>query len=627
VAESYDFQIDTLKFRAAISDKFPYARTTAPFRKEQFDAAATVGDQSLTGWWTRGQLSFHGGAGLKYYEVLDGDEVLNRFQSSDMVDVFEPGIVALSSAVGPLAAVVTGTTSAPIAVGPDIHPSGGTLLAAWVEFSSSTSWTLRRLSSGAVATVTPSQGSIAPYLAADSDYYYYVTNAPNAVEMAARGGTSGTQIYTHSTSILGLWAAKERLWVLDADGIVYALPPRPSSSTIIGSSHKVFSVVDGASSFDTWCFAAGPGPVYFGFKNRVYMVAVDDTGAVPALSTGIVVAQLPDGEAVLSMRFALGHLVLCTSMGLRAAVVQGDGSLIYGPLIAKGRGISKEMGTYGSGVYALLDDVEGEDPGVRLVRVDLEQLRPSGLVFAYSTYAAPLSYNMLSNNDTPGVSAGGGGVVVFGTDGTGAVLNRHERSGGERVTTGELLTGFHRFGTLEGKHFAGVKIRAEGTGGTVATYLLQQDGTETHLVTIDLATETGGEVSLVNNPPLEAAALRFVLSRDALDATNGPSLLGYQIKALPAPVRQRLLKWPLLMTDAYQDRYGVARGKRGGAWEAWQALENLEESDALVTYTDHRTGETGTAYIEQLELQTDTPSRGASSGFGGVGYVTLRKVG
>ncbi|MFP5369056.1 MAG: hypothetical protein ACLGIS_19980, partial [Actinomycetes bacterium] len=95
MAERYDFQIDNLKFRLATSTKYPYVRATAPFRKEQFDSAPTVGDQSLTGWWTRGQLSFHNGAGVKYYEILDGEVVLNRFEKSRDVSVFEAGEVRL----------------------------------------------------------------------------------------------------------------------------------------------------------------------------------------------------------------------------------------------------------------------------------------------------------------------------------------------------------------------------------------------------------------------------------------------------------------------------------------------------------------------------------------------------
>jgi hypothetical protein len=101
-------------------------------------------------------------------------------------------------------------------------------------------------------------------------------------------------------------------------------------------------------------------------------------------------------------------------------------------------------------------------------------------------------------------------------------------------------------------------------------------------------------------------------------------VLGYQIKALPVPERQRLLKWPLSLVDKTQLRRGMKVGKAGAAYTAVKALEALESSNAVVTYTDHRTGETGTAYVDAVEFQSNTPSTATSNGFGGVGYLTLR---
>jgi hypothetical protein len=56
--ESYDVALGGLPFFYAINDARPYIRQTAPFRKEQFDNQSQPGEQSLTGWWIRSQMSF-----------------------------------------------------------------------------------------------------------------------------------------------------------------------------------------------------------------------------------------------------------------------------------------------------------------------------------------------------------------------------------------------------------------------------------------------------------------------------------------------------------------------------------------------------------------------------------------
>src|SRR5690348_5347343 len=67
--QGYDFSIGNLLFNVASDDQNPYERATAQFRKDQIDTTPTPGDQSLTGYWLRGQFSFHKGAGVRYYEV------------------------------------------------------------------------------------------------------------------------------------------------------------------------------------------------------------------------------------------------------------------------------------------------------------------------------------------------------------------------------------------------------------------------------------------------------------------------------------------------------------------------------------------------------------------------------
>ncbi len=63
-----------LPFIYAINDARPYIRQTAPFRKDQFDNGTEPGEQSLTGWWIRSQMSFHSGSGINFYDPATTDE-------------------------------------------------------------------------------------------------------------------------------------------------------------------------------------------------------------------------------------------------------------------------------------------------------------------------------------------------------------------------------------------------------------------------------------------------------------------------------------------------------------------------------------------------------------------------
>jgi hypothetical protein len=89
---AYDVAVGGIPFIYAISDARPYIRQTAPYRKDQFDNGTEPGEQSLTGWWIRSQMSFHSGAGIKFYDPATTDENGHyRFADSKGVDVWTKG--------------------------------------------------------------------------------------------------------------------------------------------------------------------------------------------------------------------------------------------------------------------------------------------------------------------------------------------------------------------------------------------------------------------------------------------------------------------------------------------------------------------------------------------------------
>jgi hypothetical protein len=94
-AEDYDVAFGGIPFFIAPTDQNPYQRETAPYRKEQFDNSREPGEQSLTGWWLRSQSSFHGGAGIKFFDPSAGESIGYRYFDSQGVNPWVKGQVTL----------------------------------------------------------------------------------------------------------------------------------------------------------------------------------------------------------------------------------------------------------------------------------------------------------------------------------------------------------------------------------------------------------------------------------------------------------------------------------------------------------------------------------------------------
>jgi hypothetical protein len=94
-AEDYDVAFGGIPFFIAPTDQNPYQRETAPYRKDQFDNSREPGEQSLTGWWLRSQSSFHGGAGIKFYDPSAGESIGYRYFDSQGVNPWVKGQVSL----------------------------------------------------------------------------------------------------------------------------------------------------------------------------------------------------------------------------------------------------------------------------------------------------------------------------------------------------------------------------------------------------------------------------------------------------------------------------------------------------------------------------------------------------
>ena len=213
---------------------------------------------------------------------------------------------------------------------------------------------------------------------------------------------------------------------------------------------------------------------------------------------------------------------------------------------------------------------------------------------------------------------GAGGFVRFGLDGVEWLTD-------ELASSGFIETGLHRFGTLEPKKFQSVTVRVGGAGGTLRVTRVYADGTEAPLHSFEVEEFSSVTIDLREDNPLEMLGLRFTLERSSSDPTQGPVFQGYQLRALPAPRRQRLIRLPLMLFDT--ERNGsTARptGNEGSAWRRLSQLEQMESSGGTFMYMDRRTKEIGEVFIESVEHTGVTSPKARTSGFGGIVFVTLR---
>lgn len=653
MALDYDFFIEGLGFNKKITEQMPEERATAQFRKEQFDSTPTVGDQSLTGWWTRGQLSFHGGAGTKFYEISESSDLLNTYGYAE-------GLVATTTGwaypeVDPYRFALFANSDWKVMVeAPDDDADGKFVGVSSLGFVYAVNDDGTGQQEPAFFGINQERNWCVKY---PIDGLTYFVSDDHGVE--SYDGTTLTQTWTHggAGNPVKIWYAKERVFIVSNTGHWWGVDPAATGGNLdttnaFWASGKPASAEPYTPNDNNWCLSDSPGAVFAAYGNRVYAFVLDDSGLLPTVNVGVVVAQLPSAERINDIRYSMGKLVLATSRGVRVAAVQADGaSLVMGPLAPEMR-VAYSVEAWGDVMYATgMARISSTQDACRLVQIDLARYDPQTGTCPYhfmwrggsqGEVGMPVTVRAMDSAlwmyYSPGLS---GATIPNWADSFGGGIREctpeaHLWTATERNQDKNLTTGLHRLGTIDEKHFSSITIRCDPTpdavrvqngtyrqdgSGTITVYAVQQDGTETLLGSVDGST-TGGELDI--DIRAEALAFKFVFETDEIG--RFPYLAGYQLKALPVPKRQRMKRVPLMLFDREQNRIGQEMGNDGSAWTRLLALEALEEANAVVAFEDKETGETGSAYIESVEMRRTAPTSRHGDGFGGTIWLTLRVI-
>lgn len=360
---------------------------------------------------------------------------------------------------------------------------------------------------------------------------------------------------------------------------------------------------------------------YSGIQSNIYKFTLENTGAMPTLTQAITAAELPVGEITFKISYYLGYMCIGTNQGVRIAQVSDqDGSIAYGPLI-----FETDQPVYD---FAFRDKfiwcTTGVEGQVGVTRINLGQ-ELSQLIFAYA-------WDLYDPDDTLGhyttASAfmGDTNRLAFCNAGNGSDGTVYVESETELIPSGELRTGYIRYNTLEGKIFKILTPRINTSHGAFGMESITAEGGAFNIGTFSQG-QTVPDVNI--SYPVgaqEYLGFRFTMYRDSNDPEQGPLFTGYQIKALPAIPRQRLIQYPVMCYDHEMDKFNNEVGYEGSAYARMSQLESVENIGDTIRIEDFRTGEDYIGLIEEMDFINRTPTDKRFSGYGGLLLVTIRSV-
>jgi hypothetical protein len=342
---------------------------------------------------------------------------------------------------------------------------------------------------------------------------------------------------------------------------------------------------------------------------------------MPTLSSAITAAELPVGETCFKVSYYLGYMAIGTNQGMRIAQVSDqDGSIAYGALLFESDQPVYDFAFRDKYIWA----TTGVDGQAGVTRINLgTEISP--LIFAYA-------WDLYDPDDTLGhytttcAFMGDTTRLAFCNAGNGSDGTIYIQSDGEVLETGYLQTGFIRYNTLENKIFKLVQGRVDTTDGAFSIQSITSTGTEYTIGTFAQG-DTVPEVN-VNYPTgaQQYLAFKFTFNRSTTDVNAGPLFTGYQIKALPAIPRQRLIQYPLMCYDREMDKFNNETGYEGAAYDRMSQIEAVENVGDTIKVEDFRTGESYIGLIEEMDFINRTPPDKRFSGYGGLLLVTIRTV-
>lgn len=594
---SFDYAIGGIPFRTDINPENPLVRSSAQFKKDQFDNGTEPGEQSLAGWWLRSQSSWHYGAGIVNADVRLDETAEFRFFDSEAVNPWVRGEVSLLHSMSHVAdggssvlcVGVAGTADGVLYADDDdlyLVDDGGSTPIDW----------------GGTGTILSITTDGASWFAAGADGIY---------KGSLTGTTDGAKLWTISAARCVIRWSKGRL-IAGVNNSLYEL-------VLVGSPPGTLPTATYTHPNTMWTWSAisdGPEAIYaigyHGVESSILKMTLSTTGALPTLTLATNAAELPRGEQGRALYTYLGrYMCIGTSKGVRIAVIGPQGDIDYGPLIATPSSVrdfvANDHFVWASYSNGFSDGTSGA------MRIDLAEPLAGGRY----PYAKDLMTH--TSGTIMGVTTyGRSDRIVLALAGTGLFVE----SADFYETLGYFTTGRLRFNTLWPKLFKRLNVKAT-LDGAIAVSSIDDHGNKVLLASLSSSTQQEEDLP-INFPstPQEFIQLEFALSGDA---SQTPVMRGYQAKALPGGPRPRRYVIPLRCYDSEQDDHGQRHGYQGFGLERLAAMEALDSSGEVVLFEDLASGTAESVTIEQIEFRQIVPPQ-TGEPWGGILTVELRTL-
>ena len=620
---SFDYALGGIPFLSATRDQWPYSEGMAEIRKQQFDSSAEPGEQSIYGWWLRSQNSWTSGAGLVYQDP----DTINpytrafdlRFGDSLGVDNWSPNQVSLLKQP----VFRYNLTSTTTAVRGYVDPSGvdaSFLLEGNV---------LYKVTDSGRTTITTGSGGTALGLANFGTAWFIV--ATDGVWRGVDTG-AGAKIWSNPAGTLTtgvIEVVKQRL-VVGWNNILYVLamdgtggPALPGAWT--GGFGLVMTHPDTVWRWTS--ITEGPSAIYASGRNATNSAIykfVSDLSSSTEVFIPIITASLPRGELVNSIFVYVGSFMgIATTKGFRVADLDAGGDVSYGPLLFQPAGGCQSI--TGTDRFMYVGSTNAHDGATGIFRVDLgtayQEASTNALRYAYARdIYAPSTTGVVQSVSIFGAS----GRLIFTVSNDSVWV----QSATVLYSSGYIETARIRFNTEEPKLYKFLSVSTPNPLlGNLGITIIDVAGNQWPSLTYTPTLNPGTSDVTISQPAgrQKWIKLRFTLNRGT-DTTTGAILNGWQVKALPGSIRQRMINHTFLLFDEEKDKSGQRMGTDGYARARFEEFKGLARAGDVVVFQDLYEDTSVLVVIDDWKYTQLAPPGPGGGTLGGYLTVVLRTV-
>lgn len=613
----FDYALGGIPFLSATRDQWPYTEGMAEIRKQQFDSSAEPGEQSIYGWWLRSQNSWTSGAGLVYQDP----DVINpyvrsfdlRFEDSLGIDTWTSGQASLLRQPNNRTTVSSASTK----IRGYVDPSGVDALFLLDGNN------LKKVTDAAVTAITTGSAGTALAMANMGTRWYVLATDGiwSGVDTAA-----GAKIWNNPAGTLTTGAiefVKNRLcaaW----NGTIYLLDP-------LGATGPALPATTYASTDPTWSWVSiteGPSAIYVAGGNKtqsqIWNLIPTFSGATETIVPTINIT-MPRGEQITTiLSYVETFMGIATNKGFRVGDIQASGNISYGPLLFQPTGGCQSLAGFDRFMY--VGSTNAHDGASGVFRVDLgtpyQEQATNAIRYAYARdiYA-------------PGVTSAMASCTMFGASDRLAMSFASQSLWIQDPTvlypTGYLRTARIRFNTEEPKLYKFMSISTpDPLQGTIQPSVIAIDGTTYPSVLYGPNLNPGTSDVTISQPSgsQKWIKLRFDFARGVSDHTVGAVLNGWQVKALPGSIRQRMIQHTFLLFDEEKDKGNQRMGTDGYARSRFQAFQSLARAGDVVVFQELIEGLSTLVVIDDWKFTQLAPPGPGGAALGGYLTVVLRTV-